>query len=167
LRLKISTVIVFAMFGLALAPQQAALVEVPIVSARYEALQSEALRFFRAVRNGDKPTLVRLTPAAGRDAVRKDLDDPTSSRARMLLTGSRAMRGRFMSVQTPRLTFVRQRDQREADDRVLVCFSDPRQGFRTPATTSDLPSIDSNRSEMCVPFVWTDRQWAVILDGAR
>jgi hypothetical protein len=167
LTLKITILSALAMFGMALAPRQATLVEVPIASARYETLQSDALRFFRAVRNGDKPTLVRLTPAAGRDAVRKDLDDPTSSHARILLTGSRAMRGRFMSVQTPHLRFVRQRDARDADDRVIVCFSDPRQEFRTPATTAELPSIDSNRAEMCVPFVWTDRQWAVVLDGIR
>jgi hypothetical protein len=161
-----SGLLLLAVFGLAMSPPQAALVEVPIASSRYESLQTEALRFFRAVRNGDKPTLVRLTPAPAREGMTKDLDEPTSPVARMLLTGSRAMRGRFMSIQTPRLTFLRQRD-RDADNRVTVCFSDPRLEFKTPATTADLASTDSNRAEMCVPFVWTDRQWAVVLGGGR
>jgi hypothetical protein len=142
---------------------RAPLVEVPVASARYESLQSQASRFLRAVRNGDKPTLARLVPPASRDAVRADLENPTSSISRLLLTGSRAMRGRFMSVQTPRLTFFRQRNP--DDDRVIVCFSDSQQEFKTPATTADLPAADSNRAEMCLPFELNDRQWTVVLSG--
>ena len=161
----LSLALMLIMVAAGLEARQTPLVQVPVTSTRYESLQNEALRFFRAVRNGDKPTLVRLTPASGRDGVRKDLDDPTSSLARLLLTGSRAMRGRFMGVQTPRLTMLRQSETREADDRVLVCYSDSRQAFKTPATTADLPVTDSNRAEMCLPFVYGDRQWQVVLTG--
>jgi hypothetical protein len=155
-------VLLLAALGLALAPPQARLVQVETASAQYQNLQAEALRFFRAVRNGDKPTLARLAPDAGREAVRKDLEDPTSPIARLLLTGSRAMRGRFMSVQTPRVTLLRQRD---ATDRAIVCFSDPRQPFNTPATTAELPAVDSNHAEMCFPFTIADKHWSVILAG--
>jgi hypothetical protein len=152
-----------AALGWAQAAPPAALVEVQVASARYESLQNDALRFFRAVRNGDKPAMARLTPSAVQDAVRKDLDDPTSPVARLLLTGSRAMRGRFMSVQTPRLTFLRERSARDTDDRVIVCFSDPRQEFRPPPTTAELPVADSNRAETCLSFTDVDKHWQVVL----
>jgi hypothetical protein len=152
-----------AMLALASQPPQATLVELPVTSARYENLQNEALRFFRAVRNGDKPTLVRLSPDGAQERVRRDLDNPTSPMTRMLLTGSRAMRGRFMSVQSPRLTFFRERAATEGDERVVVCFSDPRQEFKKPARTTDLPVADSNRAEMCLPFVFAGKQWLVVL----
>jgi hypothetical protein len=145
--------------------RQRTFVEVPSTSARYESLQTEALRFFRAVRNRDHPTLVRLSPAGDRDAIRKDLDNPTSPVSRMLLTGSRAMRGRFMSVQTPRVTLLREQDTRDAGERVIVCFSDPQQEFKAPATVAGLPAADSNRAEMCVPVVYAERKWEFVFGG--
>ena len=157
-------VLLLVMQALVPAPQ-GALVEVPTKSVRYESLQNEALRFFRAVRNSDKPTLVRLSTDAAMEVVRKELDNPTSPLTRMLLTGSRAMRGRFMSVQTPRLTLLRERDTRDTDERVIVCFSDPRQEFKTPRRTTDLPAADSNRAEMCLPFAYAGRRWQVILNA--
>ena len=45
-----------------------------------------AIQFFRAIRQADKPTLVRLARAGARADVRKDLDNPTSALARILLT---------------------------------------------------------------------------------
>jgi hypothetical protein len=83
----------------------------------------------------------------------------------MLLTGARAMRGKFMSVQTPRMTFLRELGVRDADDRLIVCFSDPRQEFTTPSTPGDLPGADTNRSQMCLPFVLVDRQWLGVLSA--
>ena len=83
----------------------------------------------------------------------------------MLLTGARAMRGKFMSVQTPRMTFLREPGARAADDRVIVCFSDSRQEFTTPATPDDLPGAETNRAEICLPFVLVDRQWLVVLSA--
>jgi hypothetical protein len=145
---------------------QAPLVEVQATSARYERLHLEALRFFRAVRQLDKPTLVRLTPAGDREAVRADLENPTSPLSRMLLTGSRAIRGRFMSVPVPRLTLLRQADTSAADDGIIVCFSDPRQVFRAPATVAALPAAGSNRAEICLPFVEADRHWFVVPVGS-
>ena len=155
----------FAALASIRAPRQATLVEMTPTSARYEGLREDALRFYRAVCNGDQPTLARLAPPASRDAIRRDLDDPTSPLARMLLTGARAMRGKFMSVQTPRMTFLRELGVRDADDRLIVCFSDPRQEFTTPSTPGDLPGADTNRPEMCLPFVLVDRQWLVVLSA--
>lgn len=155
----------FAALASIRAPRQTTLVEITPTPARYERLRDDALRFFRAVGNGDKPTLARLAPPASRDAIRTDLDDPTSPLARMLLTGARAMRGKFMSVQTPRMTFLRERGARAADDRVIVCFSDSRQEFTTPATPDDLPGAETNRAEICLPFVLVDRQWLVVLSA--
>ena len=155
----------FAALASIRAPRQATFVEMAPTSARYESLRDDALRFFRAVCNGDKPTVARLAPPASRDAIRRDLDDPASPLARMLLTGARAMRGKFMSVQTPRMTFLRERGARDADDRVIVCFSDSRQEFTTPAAPEDLPGADTNRPEICLPFVRVDRQWLVVISA--
>jgi hypothetical protein len=69
-----------------------------------------------------------------------------------------------MSVQAPRLTFLRPRDA-SGDERVVVCFSDSRLEFKTPPTVADLPSTDSNRAEMCLPFVYADRHWQVVVSG--
>ncbi len=52
----------FAALASIRAPRQATLVEMTPTSARYEGLREDALRFFRAVCNGDKPTLARLAP---------------------------------------------------------------------------------------------------------
>lgn len=115
-------------FAFAAAPgaaNQRSLVEVT-ASARYQSLRDGAMQFFRAIRQADKPTLVRLARAGARADVRKDLDNPTSALARILLTGSRAMRGRFMSVQVPRVLLFRPRESSGQGGVVLACFSDPR-----------------------------------------
>jgi hypothetical protein len=155
------TVLLVAMLGVASEQPRNTLIEVTATSARYESLQNEALRFFRAVRNRDIPTLVRLSPPASRAAVRKDLDNPMSPLSRLLMTGSHAMRGRFMSVQTPRLTLLRQSDV-PADDQLVVCFSDPRQPFEAPVSNARLPALESNRAELCLPFAYSDRHWQFV-----
>jgi hypothetical protein len=145
------------------AADQRSLVEVT-ASARYQSLRDGAMQFFRAIRQADKPTLVRLARAGARADVRKDLDNPTSALARILLTGSRAMRGRFMSVQVPRVLLFRLRESSGQDDIVLACFSDSRLEFTKPATDAELPPLDSNRAELCLPFVQDNRRWAVAYD---
>ena len=74
----------FAALASIRAPRQATFVEMAPTSARYESLRDDALRFFRAVCNGDKPTVARLAPPASRDAIRRDLDDPTALRGETL-----------------------------------------------------------------------------------
>jgi len=145
------------------AADQRSLVEVT-ASARYQSLRDGAMQFFRAIRQADKPTLVRLARAGARADVRKDLDNPTSALARILLTGSRAMRGRFMSVQVPRVLLFRLHESSGQDDVVLACFSDARLEFTKPATDAELPPLDSNRAELCLPFVQDNRRWAVAYD---
>jgi hypothetical protein len=129
-------------------------------------LHNQARRFFEAVRLGDKRTLVALALPEARGVVQKDLENPTSRLSRILLTGSRAMRGRFMAVRAPRVVLLRHPDLVGRGDGTTVCFSDPSQAFKTPASVADLPPVESNRAEMCVFFVYAGRRWAITYDLA-
>jgi hypothetical protein len=147
-------------------PRQPSVLEIAATSGRYVSLHDQARRFFEAVRLGDKRTLVALALPEARGVVQKDLENPTSRLSRILLTGSRAMRGRFMAVRAPRVVLLRHPDLVGRGDGTTVCFSDPSQAFKTPASVADLPPVESNRAEMCVFFVYAGRRWAITYDLA-
>ena len=90
---------------------------------------------------GSRPRLVAMR-------FRTDLDDPTSPLARTLLTGARAMRGKFhWCPRMPGTTFLSENRARAADvEGTIVRFSDPRQEFTTPATPEELPGAGTNRA---------------------
>jgi hypothetical protein len=159
-------VVLTTTLGLVTAPRQAVMVEVPGTSGRYADLRRQAVRFFDAVRRSDKAALAGLALAETREVVRRDLADPRSRLSRILLTGSRAMRGRFKHVRAPRVVLLRHPDLVGVGDGTTVCFSDSRQEFRTPASMTELPAVETNRAEMCVFFVHADRRWNVTYDFA-